>query len=191
MSRPRHASEALSEQIVDSLTAGLLVVDLDGPRARSLNPAGHRLLGRRAMPSDRDYREVLAACRALRRADRPSACATERWRRARRDLRAEPRGQVTHLASRVSPLGAPAATARASSACSPTSRRCRELEEQLRLKEALARLGELTAGIAHEFRNGLATIHGYSRLLGPTRCPRPTGRTWTASGRKPRRSATW
>ncbi len=40
-----------------------------------------------------------------------------------------------------------------------------ELEEQLRLKETLARLGELTAGIAHEFRNGLATIHGYSRLI--------------------------
>ena len=46
-----------------------------------------------------------------------------------------------------------------------------ELEEQLRLKETLARLGELTAGIAHEFRNGLATIHGYSRLFDPTRCP--------------------
>ena len=40
-----------------------------------------------------------------------------------------------------------------------------DLEEQLRLKDSLARLGELTAGIAHEFRNGLATIHGYSRLL--------------------------
>ena len=41
------------------------------------------------------------------------------------------------------------------------------LEEQLRLKDALARLGELTAGLAHEFRNGLATIHGYARLLDP------------------------
>ena len=39
------------------------------------------------------------------------------------------------------------------------------MEEQLRLKESLARVGELTAGIAHEFRNGLATIHGYARLL--------------------------
>ena len=46
-----------------------------------------------------------------------------------------------------------------------------ELEEQLRLKDSLARLGELTAGLAHEFRNGLATIHGYSRLLAPDRLP--------------------
>jgi signal transduction histidine kinase len=40
-----------------------------------------------------------------------------------------------------------------------------DLEEQVRLKDSLARVGELTAGIAHEFRNGLATIHGYSRLI--------------------------
>src|SRR5262249_43483304 len=39
------------------------------------------------------------------------------------------------------------------------------LEEQLRLKESLAAVGELTAGIAHEFRNSLATIQGYSKLL--------------------------
>jgi signal transduction histidine kinase len=39
------------------------------------------------------------------------------------------------------------------------------LEEQLLLKESLATVGELTAGIAHEFRNGLATIHGYSKLF--------------------------
>jgi signal transduction histidine kinase len=41
----------------------------------------------------------------------------------------------------------------------------KELEEQLHLKESLATVGELTAGIAHEFRTGLATIHGYSKLL--------------------------
>src|SRR5207244_7425278 len=39
------------------------------------------------------------------------------------------------------------------------------LEQQLRLKDSLATVGELTAGIAHEFRNGLATIHGYSKLI--------------------------
>jgi signal transduction histidine kinase len=45
------------------------------------------------------------------------------------------------------------------------------MEDQLRLKDALARLGELTAGLAHEFRNGLATIHGYARLLDPALLP--------------------
>ena len=39
------------------------------------------------------------------------------------------------------------------------------MEEALREKEALARAGELTAGIAHEVRNGLGTIVGYARLL--------------------------
>ena len=42
-----------------------------------------------------------------------------------------------------------------------------DLEERVRLQESLAQIGELAAGIAHEFRNGLATIHGYSRLLPP------------------------
>jgi signal transduction histidine kinase len=41
----------------------------------------------------------------------------------------------------------------------------RQLEEVLRDKEALARAGELTAGIVHEVRNGLGTIVGYARLV--------------------------
>jgi signal transduction histidine kinase len=41
----------------------------------------------------------------------------------------------------------------------------RRMEEAIREKEALARAGELTAGIAHEVRNGLGTILGYARML--------------------------
>jgi signal transduction histidine kinase len=41
----------------------------------------------------------------------------------------------------------------------------RRMEEALREREAMARAGELTAGIAHEVRNGLGTILGYARLL--------------------------
>ncbi|MCC6346831.1 MAG: hypothetical protein IT388_06545 [Nitrospirales bacterium] len=39
------------------------------------------------------------------------------------------------------------------------------LREQLLLKERLAALGEVSAGIAHEFRNPLGVIAGYARLL--------------------------
>jgi signal transduction histidine kinase len=41
----------------------------------------------------------------------------------------------------------------------------RRMEDSLREKDALARAGELTAGIVHEVRNGLGTIVGYARLV--------------------------
>lgn len=39
------------------------------------------------------------------------------------------------------------------------------MEDEVRDKEAMARAGELTAGMAHEVRNGLGTILGYARLI--------------------------
>ena len=41
----------------------------------------------------------------------------------------------------------------------------KSLKEQLILKERLASLGEISAGIAHEFRNPMGVIMGYAKLL--------------------------
>lgn len=41
----------------------------------------------------------------------------------------------------------------------------RQWDDAIRDKEAMARAGELTAGMAHEMRNGLGTITGYARLI--------------------------
>ncbi len=41
----------------------------------------------------------------------------------------------------------------------------RRLQEQVELKKRLTVLGEMSAGIAHEFRNIMGTILGYSKLL--------------------------
>jgi len=41
----------------------------------------------------------------------------------------------------------------------------KRLEERIREQEAMARAGELTAGIVHEVRNGLGTIVGCARLV--------------------------
>jgi signal transduction histidine kinase len=43
------------------------------------------------------------------------------------------------------------------------------LARQVRLRENLAALGEMSAGIAHEFKNSLATISGYAQMLATER----------------------
>ena len=78
---------------------------------------------------------------------------------------AQPAGGATHLGITVSPVRDGAGEPHGAICLFTDLSEVAELEEQLRLKDSLARLGELTAGIAHEFRNGLATIHGYARLL--------------------------
>ena len=59
---------------------------------------------------------------------------------------------MTHLSVTVSPLAAAANGSEGAICLFSDLTPVIELEEQLRLKEALARVGELTAGIAHEFR---------------------------------------
>jgi len=42
------------------------------------------------------------------------------------------------------------------------------LQDEVRLKERLSQLGEMSAGIAHELRNSMSVIAGYARLLSRT-----------------------
>ena len=138
-----------------------------------LNPAGHRILGVAPRPMPARHRRAAAgragAGRAgpRRRQRRPRPpCRAAMWRRGLV-------GGPSHLGVTLSPLGRrPAGEAGVICLFTDLSRVV-ALEEQLRLKDALARLGELTAGLAHEFRNGLATIHGYARLLDPGTLPAP------------------
>lgn len=41
----------------------------------------------------------------------------------------------------------------------------RALETELRRRQSMASLGEMSAGIAHEFKNALSTISGYAQML--------------------------
>src|SRR5688572_17982068 len=58
------ASERLSDEIVASLTSGLLVVDF-GEVVRTLNPAGQKLLGLPEGEWTRPYRDVLGGAPEL------------------------------------------------------------------------------------------------------------------------------
>jgi len=162
-----HASEALNQHIVDSLAAGLLVVDLSGSM-RTINPAGRRLLGLDAASVGGDYQSLLAGHDEL--VDLVRACLVEGAMAPGHEIATSRADGKLCLSVSVSPLTTNGVQMGAVCLLADVTP-MRELEEQLRLKEALARVGELTAGIAHEFRNGLATIHGYSRLLKPEALP--------------------
>lgn len=166
------ASERLNAQIVEGLTSGLLVAGADG-KVRMLNPAGHRILGIAERPMPAEIGDLLAPVPALGALVRDAA--TGRRSISRRHVATgDTSGGPSHLGVTLSPWsGGPG---EGGVICLFTDlSRVVALEEQLRLKDALARLGELTAGLAHEFRNGLATIHGYARLLDPAALPAPHG----------------
>ncbi len=161
MAARAEASERLSFEIVTSLTSGLLVVGLDG-RLRILNPAGRRLLGVSDPVPFTSYTDLLHEAVPL--ADVVADCLETTQPIVRRAVQLRSRGRALHLGVTASPL-LDEESKPAGAICLFTDLTAvAELEEQLRLKDTLARLGELTAGLAHEFRNGLATIHGYARL---------------------------
>ncbi|HEX6464178.1 MAG TPA: ATP-binding protein, partial [Vicinamibacterales bacterium] len=161
------ASERLSDEIIASLTSGLLVVDADHS-VKTLNPAGLRLLGMRESGWTGDVKNVLfGEAEPLARVIEECLSSGQAIRRRQVQVRADNR--ATHLGVSVSPIGKGAVHGAICLFSDLTD--IAELEEQLRLKDSLAQLGELTAGIAHEFRNGLATIHGYARLLDLERLP--------------------
>jgi signal transduction histidine kinase len=156
------ASERLSEEIISSLTAGLLVVGLNGD-IRILNPAGRRVLhipeslsldAYRRSPNEQPLLDVIDECLQTRTPILRRPVVLPEHDRA-----------ATHLGVTVSPLFDQDGQLHGAICLFTDLTAVKDLEEQLRLKDSLATLGELTAGIAHEFRNGLATIQGYSKLV--------------------------
>jgi signal transduction histidine kinase len=169
MTERAEASEALSTQIVNSLTAGLLVVDRAG-LVQIINPAGRKMLGITAAVERLPMTALSPAAAPL--ADVVNQCLTTGESIVRRTVEVPHANEVTHLGVTATRLAQSEDNAAGGVICLFSDlTTVIALEEQLRLKETLARLGELTAGIAHEFRNGLATIHGYGKLIDPAALP--------------------
>jgi signal transduction histidine kinase len=158
MAARAEASERLSGEIISSLTAGAIVADLSGA-VTTLNPAGRRILdlpeGAALVPSRREgpLLDVIDECL---KSGRPIV---------RRGVTLADVGRGVHLGVTVSPLADGEGRLNGAICLFTDLTAVKNLEEQLLLKDSLATVGELTAGIAHEFRNGLATIHGYSKLF--------------------------
>ena len=176
MAARAEASERLSSEIISSLTAGAIVVGLDGD-VRILNPAGRRMLELDRGTGHSGVRDRVEGAPGVRdvpytgsEREQPlldviDECLTTGKAIVRRGVSLPEVGRGVHLGVTVSPLSDGDGHLHGAICLFTDLTAIKDLEEQLRLKDSLAAVGELTAGIAHEFRNGLATIHGYSKLF--------------------------
>ena len=169
-------SERLTEEVTRNMPTGLLLVNATGTIG-SANPAAEMALGIRSLQY-RSYKEVLGADSQLTRM--LTACVREGQTFQRGEVEhLTPQGEVRRLGVTMSPIyrtprnpgrtgeGKSAEEAKISGALCLMSdlTELTALQKQMRWKENLAALGEMSAGIAHEFKNALATISGYAQMI--------------------------
>jgi len=157
-------TEALASDIIRSMTTGLVSLDPSGQVA-VVNPAAEKIFGIEASAwRGRAFGEVFAGSPELRQRVEEALSEGAYHLRGQARYRIDG-GRTLHLGVSVLPLVSTVGTPKGALALLADLTEIVELRERLFLKENLARLGEMTAGIAHEFRNGLATILGNARLL--------------------------
>jgi PAS domain S-box-containing protein len=157
-------TEARASDIVRSMTTGLLSLDSEG-RVVVVNPAAEKIFGPEASAwGGRSFREVLSSSPDLQSMVEEALSRGAQHRRSQAPYRLAG-GRTLHLGVSVIPLLSPEGEPKGAMALLADLTEIVELRERLFLKENLARLGEMAAGIAHEFRNGLTTILGNAKLL--------------------------
>jgi len=153
-----------AESLARSLTSGMMAFDADGI-LRLVNPAALQILGR-------SHSEMMgrSATELFSREDGLGKLLSEGLRQAAprsREMVPHHRldGREIHLGVGLSPIRRDEGKLRGLVCLLSDLTEIRQLRDRVALKENLAHLGEISAGIAHEFRNSLATLQGYARLL--------------------------
>jgi two-component system, NtrC family, sensor histidine kinase HydH len=157
-------TERLSEEVTRNMPAGLLVVNAMGIISSS-NPAAEQALGIRAL-AFRRYSEALGASSGMTRLIGECLSNGTIFRREEVD-HIPPAGDARHLGVTISPIRRGEGEISGAICLLTDLTELAALQQRMRLKENLAALGELSAGIAHEFKNALATISGYAQMIEP------------------------
>src|SRR5215467_14539665 len=155
-------TERLSEEVTRNMPAGLVVVNATGIISSS-NPASEQVLGIRGL-GFRRYSEVLGQDSALTKL--VAECLdTGRIFRREEVEHVPPAGDTRHLGATISPIRRGEGRISGVICLLTDLTELAALQQRMQLKDNLAALGELSAGIAHEFKNALATISGYAQMI--------------------------
>jgi PAS domain S-box-containing protein len=155
-------TERLSEEVTRNMPAGLLIVNATGIIS-SANPAAEQALGIQGL-SFRRYSEALGETSDLTRLLGDCLAEGNIFRREQ-VAHAAPGGDSRHLGVTISPIRRGVGKINGAICLMMDLTELATLQQHLQLKENLAALGELSAGIAHEFKNALATISGYAQMI--------------------------
>src|SRR3989440_6740612 len=152
----------LSEEVTRNMPAGLVVVNATGIISSS-NPAAEQALGIRGL-GFRRYSEALGQNSALTQLVAECLETGRIFRREEVEY-VPPAGDTRHLGVTISPIRRSEGKISGVICLLTDLTELAALQQRIQLKENLAALGELSAGIAHEFKNALATISGYAQMI--------------------------
>ena len=161
-------SQSINENITRNMPTGLITIDRSGIISSS-NPAAKEILQRKLLEKMR-FSEVLPAEGAFAPMVESCLQTGQRFHRVEMEVLL---GGTQHKTLGISMSPIKSAKDEISGVVCLISdlTELAALQKQVRLKEGLAFLGEMSAGIAHEFKNSLATISGYVQLVGNDALP--------------------
>jgi signal transduction histidine kinase len=159
-----NSAEKFSERIVASLPSGLIAFDGAG-LSMAINTPGRALLEVDGAALGESYKQLLGAHEEL--ATMVGDCLQTGTVYRRTEIEAvSADGKLRRLGATVAPIELPPERGPRGALCLLTDiTEVTELREQVALKNNLESLGEMSAGLAHEFKNAIATLQGYAQLL--------------------------
>jgi len=160
------SAERFSERIVASMPTALIAFDSAGNATVMNGPARTLFAGTRSPAENSEhFRAIFAGVPML--AELVESCLTSGRLFRREEIEAANGSDPgRRLGATVAPIDPASESGSRGALCLITDiTEVTRLREQVALKRNLESLGEMSAGLAHEFKNAMAALHGYAQFL--------------------------